>query len=232
MMWFDDLPNGKTWATLWSGYVRCSCGGIQAIYSPCPVCGSPEPRASYTVFRDKSGIEHEALVALKGGEGRYEDWVYLQMLQREWLRPLEDADQFLDIAEKSRPSPRAIIVLVFWTYFETRIERLLRETTTNIPMRVLEDLLQRYSAVGARIDRLYKILFKITYWNDLEDLGYSHVVTLLQRVQHSRNDFVHGHPGAIDNNLVNDLVAGLKEEHESWIAVFNRRIHNEPRLIS
>ena len=35
---------------------------------------------------------------------------------------------------------------------------------------------------------------------------------------------MHGHPEAIDDALVEELVAGLKDEHEGWIAVFNRRL--------
>ena len=90
-----------------------------------------------------------------GGEGKYEDWVYLKMLEREWLRPITDADRFLSISERCRPSPRAIVILVFWTYFETRIERLFRETMAALPEAVTEDLLRRYSSIGSRLDRVY-----------------------------------------------------------------------------
>ena len=86
------------------------------------------------------GTEYKVPPALVGGEGRYEDWVYLQMLERGWLRPITDADHFHSIAEGSRPSPRAIVVLVFWAYFETRIKRLIRETTMSLPKTVTKDL--------------------------------------------------------------------------------------------
>ena len=129
-----------------------------------------------------------------GAEGRYEDWVYLMMLEREWLRPVTDADRFHSIPEQNRPSARAIVVLVFWAYFETRIERLIRETVGPLPESILEDLLRRYSSVGARLDRLYRVLFSTTYWTDLDDLGFSNVSALLERVQTCRNKFVHGHP--------------------------------------
>jgi hypothetical protein len=61
-----------------------------------------------------------------GAEGRYEDWVYLGMMEREWKRPVADDDRFSVFSRESAPSPRASIVLLFWSYFETRIERLLR----------------------------------------------------------------------------------------------------------
>jgi hypothetical protein len=163
-----------------------------------------------------------------GAEGRYEDWVYLQMLEREWKRPISDSDRFLDIAEASRPAARAVIALIFWSYFETRVERLLREGARSIPSSVLEDLLRRYSSVGSRVDRLYRILFGTTYWLDLEGLGYHAVSQLLQRVQQKRNDFAHGHPEAISDDLVESLIAGLRDEHEAWIAVFNKRATHPP----
>jgi hypothetical protein len=146
------------------------------------------------------------------------------MLEREWLRPITADDKFSDIAEQHRPSPRAIVVLVFWTYFETRLERLVREGMRNLPEAVKEDFLKRYSSVGARVDRLYQILFSTTYWDDLKALGYSYVADLLKQVQLRRNQFAHGHPEAIDDSLVESVVANLKDEHESWIAVFNERM--------
>lgn len=223
-MWFESLESGRSWASLWSDCIRCACGGIRPIEGECPACCEPMPSLQWTSVELADGTEYRVLPALAGGEGRYEDWVYLRMLEREWLRPITDLDRFHSIAEGSRPSPRAIVVLLFWTYFETRIERLIRETTTFLPRTVIKDLLGRYSSIGSRLDRLYKVLFSTTYWNDLDDLGYSHVSQLLRRVQECRNKFTHGYPEAIDDSLVEDLVAGLRDEHNSWIAVFNRRI--------
>jgi hypothetical protein len=158
-----------------------------------------------------------------GAEARYEDWVYLRMLEREWKRPLVDADRFPDVPEPSRPAARAAFVLIFWSYFETRIDRLYREGMCDIRDAIRNDLLRRYPSVGARLDRLYKIVFAATYWSDLSELGFERVAKLLQLVQMRRNEFAHGQPAAIDDGLINDLVEALKDEHESWIAVFNRR---------
>lgn len=36
---------------------------------------------------------------------------------------------------------------------------------------------------------------------------------------------MHGNPKAIDDLFVREVVGNLQEEHEAWIAVFNRRIH-------
>lgn len=158
-----------------------------------------------------------------GAEGRYEDYVFLRMLEREWKRPLGEADSWLEVPERDRPSPRAAIAIIFWSYFETRIERLLREAMRSLPSRVSENLLSRNSSISARLNGLYRVLFDTTYWRDLEDLRFDSVAALLQRVRDCRNRFAHGSPNAIDDALVTDIVASLKDEHESWIMVFNRR---------
>ena len=145
------------------------------------------------------------------------------MLEREWLRPVE-AELYDSIPENHRPSARAVVVLVFWSYFETRIERLFQETAEAVSKEVMDHLLDRYPSVGTRMDKLYKVVFSTTYWADLNHLGYGKVAALLGRVQNCRNRFTHGHPEAIDDALVEELVAGLKDEHDGWIAVFNRRL--------
>jgi len=93
----------------------------------------------------------------------------------------------------------------------------------NLLPRVTEDLLQRYFAIGARLDRLYRILFDTTYRAVLADLGFEAVGQHLAHVQDRRNAFAHGDPHAIDDALVTAVVENLKVEHEAWIAAFNRR---------
>jgi hypothetical protein len=146
------------------------------------------------------------------------------MIEREWKRQLNDADFLPRVSESVRPSPRASVVLVFWSYFETRIDRLLQTTTRGLPVGVRKELLKRHSQIGARLVRLYRVLFETTYWSDLRTLGFGQVADLLQLIQQERNKFVHGHPEAISHELVDQLVASLREEHEAWIAVFNLRV--------
>ena len=145
------------------------------------------------------------------------------MLEREWKRPVTDADRIPGFQHSPHPSPRSAIVILFWSYFETRIERLLQAAMFDVPQSLAEDTLQRYSAIGARLDRLYRVLFATTYWADLIELGYSDVSTHLQEVQRSRNAFAHGEPAAISDALVASVVDNLKREHEGWVAVYNRR---------
>lgn len=223
-MWYECLAPGKSWASLWHGYIRCRCGGIRRLESLCAACGEPMSKPEPITMPIPDGTEQPVYRFYAGGEDRYEDWVYLIMLQREWLRPITDDDRFLDVSERSRPAPRAIIVLVFWTYFETRIDRLYREALKRLPTPITKDLLSRYSSIGARLYQLYKIAFGTSYFDDLRSLGHAGIAELLARVHERRNEFAHGHPEAIDEELVRDVVTGLKDEHESWILVFNKRI--------
>ena len=109
----------------------------------------------------------------------------------------------------------AALVLLFWTYFETRLEYLLRSGLRHVPPSFLEDALNRYSSVGARLDRFYKIAFGSTYHGDLVCLGHSDVSAHLARVQERRNEFVHGSPQSIDDALATSVVEMLKLEHEA-----------------
>jgi hypothetical protein len=47
------------------------------------------------VLRDEHGQEFRLPVAFMGAEGRYEDWVYLGMIEREWKRTVKEEDRFL-----------------------------------------------------------------------------------------------------------------------------------------
>ena len=224
-LWYESLSDNRSWGSLWIGYARCVCGGIWSIdpaEAECQVCGEAPPKPDWGVVHDGAGNE-QRVSQFKSAAGSFEVWIYLLMLEREWLRPV-DADLYDPIPADRRPSARAIVVLMFWSYFETRIERLFRETATTVPEQVMNHLLERHSFVGARMDRLYQVVFSTTYRADLNALGYGRVAALLKRVEQCRNRFSHGHPEAIDDALVKDLVAGLKDEHEGWIAVFNRRL--------
>jgi hypothetical protein len=222
-MWYDDLKEDYTWSSLWYGYIICSnCYGIRRFKGNCPGCGQtmPTPKTYQVQIGDEI---HEVEEAYVGGEGRYEDYVYLTMLEREWLREITDADRFLGIFAAKRPSPRAVIILIFWTYFETRIERLMKHSMHNLPTNISADLLKKNSAISDRLYRLYKILFDTSYFDDLTESGYGTIAVMLKRLQEKRNDFMHGAPEAIDDPTIEELIGNLKLEHESWIAIYNKR---------
>ena len=222
-MWYDELPKDKSWSALWYGYILCGrCGGIRLLEGPCSACGERPPSLEPQLV-NVDGKEILVPSASMGAEGRYEDWIYLNMLEREWKRPVFDADRFPGSSPNDGPSPRASIVLVFLSYFETRIERLLRSGLREVPERILEDALRRYSSIGARINDFYRVAFGSTYKVDLEEVGFGEIWPHLARIQERRNAFAHGQPQAIDDVLVNAVIAMMKAEHEAWIAVFNRR---------
>ena len=225
-MWYDDLPEGESWTTLWSGYVRCpSCSGIRTIDEPCGVCGDnlPEPEEQTVTLPDGSEIS-VASVALMGGERAYEDYVYLGLLQREWNRMKRDvqtADQSQYTAEVSVGAP---IVLIFWTYFETRIDRLWTDVLRGLPSPLSKDLLDRYSSIKARLGSFYKTAFNTTYYADLELLGYTDLAGFLSHLMEKRNKVAHGDPLSINDELAEKVVRLLKREHEAWIAIYNHRV--------
>ncbi len=222
--WYDLLPKDKPWSTLWSGYTLCGyCRGIHASENPCNICGKPLPSFEPGIVQLADGREVALYSVSMGAEGRYEDYVYLNMIEREWKRPVLDTDHFLGFSSEGGPSARASIVILFWSYFETRIERLLRTALSEVPARLLDDTLRRYSSIGARLNEFYRIAFASTYKDDLEDVGYGTIWPRLVSIQEKRNLFAHGQPQAIDEALVQSTVEMIKTEHEAWIAVFNKR---------
>lgn len=223
-MWFDELP-GKAWTGIWNDYVLChrDCLGIRKIETPCPACGGGPLDISPTTMI-VGGREMTLHATLMGAEGRYEDYIYLQMLQREWERPVVEFEGLSYAADTERPSSRAALVLLFWGYFETRIGRLHRAAMRKLPPRVLENQLRRYSSIGQRLHELYRIFFDTNYFDDLRTQGYSGVADLLEDIHERRNQFTHGKPQAINDATVNALVENLKAEHEAWIAVYNSRL--------
>jgi hypothetical protein len=222
--WYAKPPAGQKWTALWRGYIVCgSCPGIRQIELPCPECGSGPLSTEPQIVKIGDG-EITVAAAFMGAEERYEDYIYLQMFQREWERPVAEFESFSQFPNEQRPSARAALVLLFWSYFETRIERLLRTAMRALPERVLEDQLRRYSGIAARLRDLYKIFFATTYFDDLRNLGYGEVADLLADIHARRNEFTHGKPQAINDHTISKLVSLLKIEHEAWIAVYNHRI--------
>ena len=169
------------------------------------------------------GRVEEVPTAFMGAEGRFEDWIYLRMIEREWKRPESSDEWFESLAAGARPSAKAAIVLLFWSYFETKIERIFRHGMRYQPQTIVEDLLRRYATVGSRLERLYEIVFESTYMKDLQSFGFERLSLDLAEIKRRRNEFSHGDPAAVDDSLVKMVVENLKIEHEAWIAVFNRR---------
>ena len=179
---------------------------------PCPACGADLPRVEHTVKLD-DGQEVSILPAYMGAETRYEDYVYLQLMEREWERMTRDSASQNRLHHTEQVSTGASLVLLFWTYFETRLEHLLRDSLQHVPPSFLEDALNRYSSVGARLERFYRIAFGSTYHSDLASLGHSDVSAHLARIQRHRNAFVRGSRQSIDDSLAISVVEMLKRKH-------------------
>lgn len=220
--WYEALPGNYRWSSLWYGHYRCECGGLRSDEPTCPVCGRTTPcEPSHDARRPQDPPKY----VVPGAENRYEDYVYLELIEREWRRPP------LDAMASPRPSiggkvmaDKVGIVLLFWTYFESRITRLVDMGLSFREAEDAENLRGRFRSVGAKMDRLYRILFNTTYEADLIDAGFASTASLLNEVQARRNAFAHGDPVAIDGALVERLVASLRQEHSAWIATYNRRL--------
>ena len=226
-MWFDKLPPNTPWSSLWHPYIRCgTCNGIRTLVGYCPVCGSVLDASPETIGFD-GDEEITVCRAFRGGETRYEDYVYLQLLEREWKRIRRDSLTKEESHFLSSVSDGAAIVLIFWSYFESRIDYLFRSLLGHLPTEFLEDTLRRYSSISARLKDLYKLAFKSTYYQDLRELGFADVRDRLILIRDRRNNFVHGSPSSIDDDLVSKVVEFLEREHEAWVAVYNCRIASQ-----
>lgn len=226
--WFNELSGSQSWTSLWSGYILCrNCRGIRTVKGRCPVCSDILQDSTTILEKTESGKEVKLpQTAYMGAEGRYEDYVYLNMLEYEWKRPISSFDNYNFLDHEKKPAAKAIIVLIFWTYFETRIERLLTTAMSKLPATVKEHLIKKHQSISSRTNELYKILFgdSTSYHADLRSLGFINISTLLLQIQDRRNKFMHGQPEAIDDELVENIVASLKDEHQSWIEVYNLRL--------
>lgn len=217
----NDYNDWDWWWGPWRNVIRCgSCRALMNPDNACPVCG--------TDYR----ISEPLQIAIDGDVAIYQrvfqgalDWSpysMLQIMHRDWLRPLPDADDCLLPSEKA-PSARVLVVLVFWTYFETLMEWYYATACERLPEAVARDLLNRYGTIGSRLDRLHRILFDTTFGMDLETAGYADIRKHMENLQTQRNAFVHGSPEAITDSLVEETVRLLPRFHEAWITSFNQR---------
>lgn len=134
---------------------------------PCPACLDLPYDLTPTVIIDSRGQKHTVPAAFMGAEARIEDCELIAMMEREWSRPLPEKDPVY----MSGVSARAALVIIYWTYFKTRVRRLIDIGLSSLPANVRQDLDSRYDSVCDHMDRLYKILFGVKYVDDLEAAG-------------------------------------------------------------
>ena len=211
------------WWGAWKGRIRCSCRALIEGFA-CPVCGADYRNVKPVVLE----IDGKTVSVPQAFQGAL-DWshyVMLQLMHQEWLRPAEPA--WTSLPQEKRPSPRILVVLLFWTYFEAMMAWFYETAMSELPKAVAEDLLNRYGFIGARIGRLHRVLFGRSYGDDLDTLGFGPVRLHLENVQRQRNAFVHGDPQAVNDLLVKDTVNMFPEFQRAWIASFNFRCAKQP----
>ena len=120
-------------------------------------------------------------------------------------------------------SERLVIVILFWTLFETLMDRFYLAAFADMPGDLGGELLRRFPNIGGRLDRLYKLRWGTTFWDNMADNGYAEAAKHLRTVQSARNNFVHGAPEAIDDALVKATVERLRDVQWGWVSVFNQR---------
>ena len=218
-MWLDDPEKSKNWMGPWSGLVQCQDCAALIDEDVCPICGwapSYEPQK----FVDADGREFDASVTMQGAIA-WQVYLLLGMMQREWERPLHD-DHWTN-ENTDAPSQRATVVMLFWTLFELLMERFFAAAMADYPDSAREDLLKRYGQIGARLNRLYRIVFGTTFWDDLKSQGDEKIVVHLRQVQDCRNAFMHGDPKSLNEEIVLQTIELLHETQSAWMRLFNRQ---------
>lgn len=157
------------------------------------------------------------------GADSWSDYVVLKLMHQEWQRPIDTSEFDSSFPQDKRPSPRVIIVILYWSLFEGLMDRLFEMAMREFPSSVSRDLLQRYSSIGSRLDRLYRIIFDTTFESDLSAIGYSHLYPHITEVQNKRNEFVHGNPEAINDGLIESILCHYHDLTDAWIRLFNLR---------
>jgi hypothetical protein len=210
-----------SWGT-WKNLIRCgSCGALMDANAPCPVCSTDYRNCPLQeMMVDGRLVQVSQAFA---GALNWSQYVMLQLMHREWVRPLLEYDALSAMQAGHKPSARGLIVLLFWTYFESLMSTFYEIATGSLPKGVSADLLKRYGFIGPRLERLHRILFGTTYANDLDQLGYEPIRKQLENVKDQRNAFMHGNPEAISDTLVADTVKMMPTFQEAWVQTFNMR---------
>lgn len=218
-MWIDELKNGDSWMGIWKAKIHCP--NCWAIFdgSICPVCNK-ELKFEDKIFFDDKDNEHRISPCFAGAIN-WSNYVILNLMQQEWERPLLP-DENLKVHNK-KISQHLSIVILFWSLFENLTDQLFKDGLKHLPTNILNDLLKRYSSVGSRLDRLYKIAFSTSFKDDLNKVGFGHIYDHLCLVQNKRNSFIHGNPEEIDDRLIMDTITYLQDTQQAWILLYNLR---------
>lgn len=221
-MWIDELNPSQSWMGIWSNLIYCgNCKSIMDSTKACPNCGYDYSKLGTAVIEVEGKIIE--VPPTFAGAINSVTYVVLTLMQREWDRQVVEDKIFVHLEHDKQPSQRLVIVILFWSLFEGLMDQFFRDGLKGIPEGIRNDLLKRYSSIGSRLDRLYKTAFSSTFEVDLRQLGYGSVFELITLIHDKRNAFIHGNPGAIDNDLVYKTVGHLQIMQEAWVKLYNLR---------
>src|ERR1044071_1465456 len=151
--WIDDLKGDK-WTKVWRNKIYCgNCVGIidAKDASNCTFCGHDYHSVTYKI--PTASGEEEVPAAFMGAIPMTAHLV-LNLMQDEWNRPTHR--EALD-TRFFKTSPKAIIVILFWTLFENLISDLLKHGMNKLPKPVSEHLLKKHQNISDRLDNLYPV---------------------------------------------------------------------------
>ena len=199
------------------------CNALLTLPGACPVCGHAYDLAPQ-VMEDGS-TKFEVAPAFAGALP-WSAYALLKQMRIEYERPPPAVPPLT-----GGPSQHFVVVILCWTLFETLMDRYFHAALADLPGTLSEDLLRRYSSIGARLDRLYRIRWGVSFWQDMGDAGFLAAADHLRLVQNRRNRFIHGDPGAIDDALVDATVDHLLDVQRGWVDLFNRRCTGMQKMV-
>jgi len=217
-MWLDDLGPGESWMGVWKGKFLCfHCGAIIE-ENPCAVCGYLHTPFVIPGLPEKN---QPKTLTFKGAIHE-NTFITLGLLKREWQRPLITESEVTDLLGREIPQ-RIAFVLLFWTLFESLMDRLFTRKLESIPPKLAKNLLKKNNNISARMGEFYQLVFDASFKDDLMDTGYVHVYDHLRNLQEKRNAFIHDNPTAIDEQLIIDTLTHLQDVQSAWIILYNKR---------
>lgn len=214
-MWLDELQPGDSWMGVWK--MKYHCGNCYAIidHDPCTVCGY-----IHQARIDPHDPDQRPSLTLMGAITNH-TYVTLNLMQREWERPLLPEDTVSGLSGEDIPQ-RILVVILFWSLFENLMDRLFEAKLRSLPPKIAGHLKKRFSNISARMNEFYTLVFDVSFREDLHEEGFAGIYAHLCQLQERRNAFMHDDPTAVDQALIEQTVGHLQDIQTAWIALFNK----------
>jgi hypothetical protein len=145
---------------------------------------------------------------------------------------LSDKDIYSGFPPENQPSQKVLVVILFWSLFESLMDKLCSDGSRFLPESVKQDILKRYGSIGLRINKLYPVLFSASLKDDLRFIGKEGVYDFLSEVQKKRNEFIHGKSEVINDDIVNRTILNIRTVQEAWISLYNLRCARKPATLN